>query len=119
MLTYGLYAALRLPKAPRQKDSILFTAPDIEDCLIGVSITKKAILKGIAFFFVCLLTVTKCSLGSRLRSPSLLGCLGTSLESQVFGFGSLGSRRVPTRHRLEWGSCQRLVESLRWRTLRS
>lgn len=31
MLTYGLYAALRLPKAPRQEDSILSPEPDFED----------------------------------------------------------------------------------------
>jgi hypothetical protein len=38
MLTYGLYAALRLPKAPRQEDSILSPTTDFEDWLIGTSI---------------------------------------------------------------------------------
>ncbi|MFT7472987.1 MAG: hypothetical protein ACI8XU_002891 [Kiritimatiellia bacterium] len=41
MLTYVLYAALRLPKAPRQEDSILSPTTDFEDWLIVISINGK------------------------------------------------------------------------------
>ena len=36
-----VYTALRLPKAPRQRGSILAPETDFEDCLIGASINGK------------------------------------------------------------------------------
>ena len=61
MLAYGLYAALRLPKATRQGNSILSPTTDFEDWLIRISINRKAILRGVAFFRSGLLLVLSVS----------------------------------------------------------
>ena len=61
MLTYALCAVLRLPKAPRQEDSILSPTTDIEGWLIGISFNRKAILRGVAFFRSGLLLVLSAS----------------------------------------------------------